>query len=154
MPWVFLHAIKDYYDMPWMMARHEGVKATFNITSPLIEQLKLYYHNPQEHDKFLQLWLYEPKLLDENDRKWIVKLCKSTQFNTMVKQFPRYAELYPQDHFDNKELLDLELLFILSWCGVYLKENSLVVKNLIAKQYDYTNEDKFLLLEELFFFCI
>ena len=50
MPWVFLHAIKDYYDMPWMLSRHEGLKATFNITPPLIEQIKLYYDEPQKHD--------------------------------------------------------------------------------------------------------
>jgi len=37
MPWVFLHAIKDYYEMPWLLNRHKGLKATFNITSPLIE---------------------------------------------------------------------------------------------------------------------
>ena len=60
MPWVFLHAIKDYYDMPWMMARHKGIHATFNITSPVIEQMKLYYYEPQNADKFLTLWLKNP----------------------------------------------------------------------------------------------
>jgi len=149
MPWVFLHGIKDYYDMAWMMARHEGIKATFNITAPLIEQLKLYYENPFVFDKFLSLWICEPDLLDEQNRAWMIKLCKSTQFDTMVKPFQRYAQLYMQEHLNNSELVDLQVLFILSWCGVYLRENSSVVKQMIKKQRDYTAQDKSELMEEL-----
>lgn len=149
MPWVFLHAIKDYYDMPWMMAQHEGVKATFNITPPLMHQLKLYYKQPQEKDRFLALWIENPSYLDENDRNWVIKICKSSNYETMVTQFPRYKELYIQDHFNNSDLVELEVLFILSWCGVYLQQNSVVVKDLIKKQRDYDYEDKLLLLNEL-----
>ena len=149
MPWVFLHAIKDYYDMPWMLAQHDGLKATFNITPPLMQQLKLYYKHPQEHDKFLALWSENPSYLDEDDRNWVIKICKSSNYETMVVLFPRYKELYIQEHFNNNELIELEILFILSWCGVYLQENSSVVIDLIKKQRDYSAEDKFLLLDEL-----
>lgn len=149
MPWVFLHAIKDYYDMPWMLSRHKGLKATFNITSPLISQLELYYNRAEAHDKFLALWLSDPTLLDEESRIWILKICKSSQYDTVVKEFPRYEELYHREHFNNNELLDIEVLFILSWCGFYLRQNSQVVKYLIQKQRDYNYEDKALLLKEL-----
>lgn len=149
MPWVFLHAIKDYYDMPWMLARHETLKATFNITAPLIQQLKLYYNHPEESDKFLALWLKNPSTLEEDERKWIIKLCKSTQYETMAKPFERYVELYAQEHFNNTELMDLEVLFILSWCGVYLRNNSQIIKDLIEQKKNYSYEDKTLLLNEL-----
>ena len=149
MPWVFLHAIKDYYDMPWLMAQHEGVKATFNITPPLIEQLKLYYNKPQEYDKFLALWVENPSYLDENDRNWVIKICKSANYETMVAPLSRYKELYIQEHFNNSELIELQILFMLSWCGVYLRENNVVVKELIKKQRGYAYEEKSLLLEEL-----
>ena len=155
MPWVFLHAIKDYYDMPWMVASYPGMKATFNITSPLIEQLKLYYHLPHERDKFIALWLKEPSHLNEDERQWIIKLCKSTQFETMVTPFARYIELYQQEqHYNDSELIDLEILFMLSWCGVYLRKNSDIVKNLIAKQREYSSEDKSILLQELSHFVM
>ena len=62
------------YDMPWMLARHEGLKATFNITPPLIEQLELYYNNPAENDYFLSLWLRHPETLNEKERQWMIKL--------------------------------------------------------------------------------
>ncbi|ADN08522.1 glycoside hydrolase family 57 protein [Sulfurimonas autotrophica] len=149
MPWVFLHAIKDYYDMPWMLSRYKNIQATFNITSPLIEQLKLYYKNPEQSDKFILLWLQNPSSLKTQERQWLVKICKSSQFDTMVKGLPRYEELYKKDSFSDDEVLDLEILFILSWCGMYLKENNLHVKSLINKEKNYTDEDKKVLLNEL-----
>ena len=149
MPWVFLHAIKDYYDMPWMMARHSDMRATFNITAPLIEQLKLYYDEPARYDRFLSLWIHEVEFLQEDDREWVIKLCKSTQYDTMVKPLKRYEELYHQEHFNNQELIDLEVMFILSWCGVYLRQNSHVVKSLIEKERDFSSDDKKELLDEL-----
>jgi len=149
MPWVFLHAIKDYYDMPWMLSRHANIKATFNITSPLIEQLKLYAHEPQKSDKFLALWLQDVTELEEHERKWLIKLCKTAQFETMVKPLARYRELFTQSHFTNAELREIEVLFILSWCGVYLKENNETVKSLIKKGSGYTQEDKIELLRTL-----
>ena len=149
MPWVFLHAIKDYYDMPWILSCHANIKATFNITSPLIEQLKLYAYEPEKSDKFLALWLKDVAELEENERKWLIKLCKTAQFETMVKPLVRYSELFIQHHFTNTELIELEVLFILSWCGVYLKENNAIIKSLIKKASGYTPEDKIELLQTL-----
>lgn len=149
MPWVFLHAIKDYYDMPWMMSRHDGIKATFNITPPLIEQIKLYYDEPCENDYFLNLWYKDSSELDQNQREWMTKICKSAQFDTMVSPHPHFAYLYNKEVLSSNEFFDLEVLFILSWCGVYLKQNSKVVSSLITKQKNYDFNDKTALLNEL-----
>ena len=149
MPWVFLHAIKDYYDMPWMLSRYEKLKATFNITPTLIEQLSLYYEDPTKYDKFLSLWASEPQTLLEEERKWLIKISKSSQYDTMVKGMSRYEELYYHDNFNNQELLDLEVLFLLSWCGVYLKTHNALVRTLIEKKMGYSSEDKKQLLAEL-----
>lgn len=149
MPWVFLHAIKDYYDMPWMLSLHENMKATFNITPPLMQQLELYYEKPAGHDKFLSLWTLDPQELEESERAWLIKICKSSQYETMVKGMPRYEELYYHEHLNNQELRDLEVLFILSWCGVYLKTHNEMVRKLIEKQREFDEGDKEILLEEL-----
>ena len=149
MPWVFLHSIKDYYDMPWMMSRHDGIKATFNITPPLIEQIKLYFDEPCKNDYFLNLWYKDVTRLDQNQREWMIKICKSAQFDTMVSPYPHFVYLYQKEVLDDDEFFDLEVLFILSWCGVYLKQNSLVVSSLIAKERNYDWNDKTVLLHEL-----
>ncbi len=148
MPWVFLHAIKDYYEMPWLLSRFPGLKATFNITPPLIEQLNLY-DRPLENDYFLSLWAQHPSRLDSASRQWLVKLCKSPQFETTIRPLPRYAELYEQERFNDAELTELEVLFMLSWCGNYLRQNDTTVKALIARERGYEEADKTRLLQTL-----
>ena len=149
MPWVFLHAIKDYFDMPWMLARHEGLKATFNITPPLIEQVELYYEHPHLYDRFLNLWLKEPSELGEGDRTWMIKLCKSVNVETMTEQLPHYKALYHLDTPNDTDLCDMQVLFMLAWCGVYLRMNSTVVGGLIERGSHYNCSDKQELLKEL-----
>lgn len=149
MPWVFLHSIKDYYDMPWMMARHENIKATFNITPPLIEQMKLYYENPVENDHFLQLWYKDTNSLKQDERDWMIKICKSAQFDTMVTPLEHFQYLFQKESLNDAELFDLEVLFILSWCGVYLRQNDKIVSSLIKKGQSFDFNDKIILLQTL-----
>jgi alpha-amylase/alpha-mannosidase (GH57 family) len=148
MPWVFLHAIKDYYEMPWLMSQHSGLKATFNLSASLIEQLQLY-REPLKYDYFLSLWIQDPSNLSGSQRQWLIKICTSTQYETMVRPIQRYANLYYQTSFTDDEFIDLEVLFLLAWCGHYLRTNNLTVKELFAKKDQYTQEDKIVLLETL-----
>ena len=148
MPWVFLHAIKDYYDMPWLLSRHKGLKATFNITSPLIEQLYLYA-NPLKNDYFLSLWEVHPSQLNEDNKRWLIKICKSTQYDTMVKPLERFAILYHNENFSDEELIEFEVLFMLAWCGNYLRQENELVKSLLKKGKDFTQADKSNLLNSL-----
>lgn len=149
MPWVFLHAIKDYYDMPWMLERHNGLKATFNVTPPLIRQLKLYYDNPQNNDKFLDLWLRDISSLDMTEYSWMMKICRSSTYDTVVSKIASYDELYKKESYNHHEFFDLEVLFVLSWCGVYLRTNSKIVKDMLQKGRGFVYEDKLSLLHEL-----
>src|SRR5690554_3383513 len=43
LPWVRMHAIKDYYDMAAILLEYPSVKATFNLVPSLIDQLLAYY---------------------------------------------------------------------------------------------------------------
>lgn len=148
MPWVFLHAIKDYYDMPWLVSRYEGVKASFNITSPLIEQLGMY-EEALKNDYFLSLWIKHPSVLEPAERSWMIKLCNSVQFETMARPLGRFSELYGREAYNDNELIELEILFLLSWCGNYLRQNDLTVIQMIERGFGYVQEDKVVLLEAL-----
>lgn len=148
MPWVFLHAIKDYYEMPWLLSLHKGLKATFNISAPLIEQLNLYAE-PLKHDYFLSLWILHPSQLDEHSRSWLVKICKSTQYDTMVKPLLRFDELYHKEELSDEELIDFETIFMLAWCGNYLRQENALVGKLLAQGYGFSQKDKEDLLKSL-----
>lgn len=148
MPWVFLHAIKDYYEMPWLLSRYEGLKATFNITPPLIEQLSLY-HDPLKNDYFLSLWQKPPSQLSEEEKGWLIKTCKSTQYETMIKPIENLDRLYHYEHMSDDDLIDFEVLFMLAWCGNYLRGENVLVKTLFKRGKSFTQEDKTNLLTEL-----
>jgi alpha-amylase/alpha-mannosidase (GH57 family) len=149
MPWVFLHSIKDYYDMPWMLARHSGLKATFNITPPLIEQIQLYSNDIVSNDRFFSLWIKHPSELNETDRQWMIKMCKSAPYETMVEPIKPYSELYHLEQYNDDELCDMEVWFILAWCGVYLRTHNSVVKELLETKDGFQCHQKQLLLETL-----
>jgi alpha-amylase/alpha-mannosidase (GH57 family) len=147
MPWVFLHAIKDYYDMPWMLSKFPSLKASFNITPPLIEQL-LLYQNPLENDYFLNLWYKEPSELTHSQRDWLIKTCKSANYEMMVKKNSYYLELYHKDILSDDEVINIEILFMLAWSGSYLRLHSGVIQELLDRN-SFTTQDKIKLFDVL-----
>jgi alpha-amylase/alpha-mannosidase (GH57 family) len=149
MPWVFLHAIKDYYDMPWYLEKHPKIKATFNLVPSLLVQLGAY-ENPEVDDKFLKTLRKRVEELDASEKEYLVEYLFFSNEHNMIKPFARYHELFlKKENFSNSELIDLELLFLLAWCGNYLRESNKVVKNLIKKGRGFTHEDKIELLNSL-----
>jgi len=148
MPWVFLHAIKDYYEMPWLLSKYKNLHASFNITAPLIEQINLYTE-PLKNDYFLSLWYKEPQELTTEQREWLIKTCKSTQFETMVLPIARFKTLYEQESLDDAELIEFETLFMLAWCGNFLRKHNSVVKKLFSQESGYLQSDKKELLHTL-----
>ena len=125
MPWVFLHAIKDYYEMPWLLSQYKGLKATFNITASLIEQLNLY-KDPLQNDYFLALWEMHPSKLDDEARTWLIKICKSTQYETMIKPIENFDRLYHYEHLNDEELIDFEVLIPMDLAESFLSQHVII----------------------------
>lgn len=155
MPWLFLHAIKDYYDIPWYGSKFPSIKATYNLVPSLIYQLKSYINN-DANDKLIEILKKEINKLSKSEINYLESYLFSSNEKNMIKPLPRYYELYLKYNLYNKrfdfsynELLDLEVLFLLSWCGNYLRQENNTVKILINKQNFYTQEDKILLINEL-----
>ena len=150
MPWVFLHAIKDYYDMPYLHLKY-NVKATFNLTPILLEQLQYYIDRGLECDRFLSLLAKPPSQLLEQDRSFVVKMCKTIHIDTMAATLKPLHRLYYKSDLNDEEINDLEVWFLLAWCGNYLRSTNEVVRNL-SKKSAFSHEDKLVLLDELFSF--
>ena len=160
MPWTFLHCIKDYYEMPWHVSRFENIKATFNLVPSLIKQI-LDYTDENVKDKFLLSLKKRPEDLTVNEKRYLIPFLFNSNPKTMIKPFPRYYQLFlkkeqfsgnVENLFSNQEILDLEVLFLLSWTGISLRKKSNLIKSLIEKSSDFTQEDKEKLLKELFSF--
>jgi alpha-amylase/alpha-mannosidase (GH57 family) len=143
MPWVFTHAIKDYYDMPYI-ALKKKVRVTFNIVPSLIVQLK-DYSNFDVNDRFLNYIKKSQK--SEYEYEFVLDIIKSTSYKLSVKS-NRFTELIQKKDLTPDELNDLETLFLLVHCGDYLRQNNEIVKELVNKNH-FSYQDKILLLDEL-----
>ncbi|QJA06423.1 glycoside hydrolase [Thermosulfurimonas marina] len=60
LPWTFLHALKDYYEMPWHLSRFPTLKANFNLVPVLLDQLEAYAQG-RARDPLLEI-LEKPRL--------------------------------------------------------------------------------------------
>ncbi len=144
MPWVFLHSIKDYYDMPYIASKY-NVKVNFNLTPILIEQINEYIKNGIKADKFLTLFVKHPNELNENEKNYLLKILKSLTSKMINSE--RLKELFLKDSFSDGEFIDFEVLFLLSWCGGYLKSQDFIKEFLNKKS--FKNEDKKILVDYL-----
>lgn len=155
MPWVFLHAIKDYYDIPWYAQDFKKVKATYNLVPSLIYQIKSYINN-SANDKLLEAIKKHTHELNGNDISFLQSYLFLSNEKNMIKPLERYYELYLKyktnnsiKGFDTQEILDTQVLFLLSWCGNFLRTNNETVKKLLEKEHYYTHGDKLALIETL-----
>lgn len=153
MPWVYLHALKDYYEMAAHIEK-SGIKAVVNFVPSLLIQLK-EYTDFNVADNFLILMRKEVSSLTAEEKKVIANQCFMANLNTMIKPLRRYFDLYNKQAssggdmscFTDSELLDLEILYIVAWCGEYLRQEDTHLQYLINKGSDFKEEEKIELLK-------
>jgi len=160
MPWVRLHATKDYLDMLYLCKDYEKVKPTFNLTPSLLLQIEMYLEGiPEFH---IQLTLKDPKDLTLQEKMLILKDFFMANWDTMIKPFPRYYELLlkrgkdtseaslkeASRFFSNQDILDLQVYFNLVWIDPIFRNSDEFLNELIIKKSGFTNEDKVLLIKK------
>lgn len=155
MPWVFLHAVKDYYEMPWHASRFKNITVSFNLVPSLLKQLE-EYSSDDVKCKFLNIIRKETSQLTPEEKKHCLEFLFYSNTQTMIKPSKRYYGLYLKkvkmksySCFSNSEILDLEVLFLLAWSGIALRKESNIIKELIKKQMSYSENDKAALLNEM-----
>lgn len=161
LPWVRLHAIKDYYDMAAYMDPFPSVKAVFNVVPSLLVQIEDYVAGTAK-DKFFELSLRAPEDLTLADKVFILKNFFLANWETMIKPYPRYNDLLLKrgrfvsaaeietvaKRFSNQEMCDLQVWFNLCWFGQIYKETDPVVSGLLKKGGYFNEEDKKALAEK------
>ncbi|GFE62223.1 glycoside hydrolase family 57 protein [Geobacter sp. AOG2] len=157
LPWTYLHGIKDYFDMPAIVEDTPGAKAVFNLVPSLIEQI-LDYASGTAVDPFLEKGKASPADLAEADRIFLLENFFSANRQRMIEPSRRYLELLymagegkpgsARDrvrHFNDQDLLDLQVLFFLAWTGEASRRRYPVFAELAAKGEEFTAADKALL---------
>ena len=156
LPWVRLHALKDYYGMVALMREFPRVKVTFNLVPSMLVQLEAFAAD-RARDRYLELSLKPADELSDSDIDFILENFFHAQHQRMIAVFPRYAELLalrggtlPTSadrraaavRFTRDDLRDLQVWHKLAWIDpIYLEQDGRV-RALIAKERDFTEDDK------------
>jgi alpha-amylase/alpha-mannosidase (GH57 family) len=161
LPWVRLHALKDYYGMVALLREFPAVKMTFNLVPSLLVQLEAFAEN-RARDRYLELSLKPAASLNDQDVEFILENFFHAQGQRMIDVYPRYQELLlrrgtsaqpaghrqsPTARFSTDDLRDLQVWHKLAWIDPYYLDGDARVRTLVAKGRNFNEEDKLLLRE-------
>jgi alpha-amylase/alpha-mannosidase (GH57 family) len=157
LPWVRLHAIKDYLDMVKILENYPRIHQTFNLVPCLIEQIQAYLPAGQAgvdgaQDRY-QAHSYKRALeLNDQEKHFIKEHFFSSHLSNIIALYPRYLQLYHkkqrEEEFSIQDYLDLQVWFNLAWFDPSSKKSIAELKNLIAKARDFTEYDKQVVLKQ------
>jgi alpha-amylase/alpha-mannosidase (GH57 family) len=144
LPWVRMHALKDYYGMVALTREFPQVKMTFNLVPSLLVQLEAFADD-RAKDWHLDLGLKPAGALTENERAMVL----SEFFHAsrrMVDLYPRYAELLQKRDsgggFAESDYIDLQVWHKLAWVDPFYLDTDPRVRRLIEKDRHYSEDDK------------
>ena len=152
LPWVRLHALKDYYGMVKLLDEFPHVHQTVNLVPSLIWQIQDYVSG-KASDPFLRVASKPAADLTVEER--IFALAYLFQANTvqMVGRYPRYNELWHRfeaaghnpkkalHYFDTQDFADLQVLSQIAWFDeVFLGKPE--ISELVQKGRGYSVEDQ------------
>ncbi len=160
LPWVRLHAIKDYWGMVALLREFPSIKATFNLVPSLLVQLESFALE-QARDRHLEIGLKPAEALTEEERAFCVEQFFYAQRSRMVDPHPRYAKLLARREgngagltarsqaaqFSTDDIRDLQVWHKLAWIDQYYVERDERIRTLIAKGGHFSEDDKVVLRE-------
>src|SRR5262249_44426500 len=130
LPWVRLHALKDYYGMVKLLDEFPSVHQTFNMVPSLIAQIE-DYASGAAHDPFLTLAAEAAPDLDFRERQLAIQYLFQANVTNTIGRYPRYQQLWQEVgphregvepvafRINHNELPDVQLLVPVVWLYVY-----------------------------------
>lgn len=157
LPWTYLHAVKDYFDMAAIVEDAPEARAVFNLVPSLLEQIREYAAG-EAVDPFLIRGKMSPSEMDQEDRLFILENFFCANRQRMIEPNSRYLELFSMAgngsaarlaerarQFSDQDILDLQVWFFLAWTGEAARRRYPEIRELIRKGRRFTHEDKALL---------
>lgn len=165
LPWVLLHALKDYTDMAGHLERHPGVRCTVNFVPVLLEQIEDYctqLESRQWRDPLLAILDWPTnKALPEAERSWLLDIAFRCHAPTMLEPFGPYRHLrdlaqfvHTQDdnglhYLSERYFTDLATWYVLAWSGETLRRAGGIIPVLMAKGSHFDRQERQALLADL-----
>jgi len=152
LPWVRMHALKDYYGMVRMLDEFPQVHQTFNLVPSLVAQIEDYVAGTAR-DPFLDVAAKPARDLTLEERQFALQYLFQANQNHMIGRYPRYRELWeqfrPQDRdleravkqFQAQDFTDLQVLSQIAWFDEFFLTDPEVAA-LIRKGRGYSESDQ------------
>jgi alpha-amylase/alpha-mannosidase (GH57 family) len=152
LPWVRLHALKDYYGMVKLLEEFPAVHQTFNLVPSLIAQVEDYVKG-QARDPFLEVASKPARSLTPEERRFALLYLFQANPVHMIARYPRYEELFNRfrgaganperawPRFDHQDFTDLQVLSQLAWFDEFFLEEPAVAA-LVRKGRDFSEDEQ------------
>ncbi len=149
MPWVRLHATKDYLDMLLRCGEHKNLKLNFNISPTLLYSIQQYTKGTT--DLHCKLLVTKDRKLSEMDKNFILQYFFDVNYSTMILKREYYSELYNKRYskedisindFSEQEYFDIVANYTLCWIDEKFYSFYPELEALSLKQKNYTFEDR------------
>jgi len=158
MPWVRLHAVKDYLGMALHLEEVPEFHCTINLVPSLLDQLEAYVDGAT--DRHLTVSRTPVDGLSRDDLYYLLDNFFMAFPDAMIRPHPRYHELYmlrsswnssgeqARTRFRPRDLRDLQVWSNLAWFHPLLFEKDPELAEFKAKDRNYTEEEKDWLLDK------
>jgi alpha-amylase/alpha-mannosidase (GH57 family) len=156
LPWVRLHALKDYYGMVKLLDEFPGVQQNFNLVPSLVAQIQDYVSG-DAHDPFFNVVAKPANELTSADRRFALQYLFQANPVNMIGRYPRYRELWEryrttstrpegaESYFVTRDYADLQVLSQLAWFDEFFLAESDIAA-LVQKGEDFTADDQQLVI--------
>jgi alpha-amylase/alpha-mannosidase (GH57 family) len=156
LPWVRLHALKDYYGMVKLLDEFPNVHQNFNLVPSLITQIQDYVAGTA-HDPFLEVAAKPASDLTSDERRFALQYLFQANPVHMIGRYPRYHELgerfrssgesaeRSEKYFQPQDFTDLQVLSQIAWFDEFFLEEPDVAE-LIKKGRNYSLDDQRLVI--------
>ena len=152
LPWVRLHALKDYYGMVKLLEEFPTVHQNFNLVPSLMTQIQ-EYADGKAHDPFFDVAAKPAADLSPEEKRFaLTYLFQANQAN-MIGRYPRFQELWEKFHnagddparaeryFTKQDFTDLQVLSQIAWFDEFFLEEPEIAA-LVRKGSDFSRADQ------------
>lgn len=155
LPWVYLHALKDYTDMAAHLERHPGMRAVINLVPVLADQIEDYAEQiatGRLRDPVLRLLARdEREPLSEQERAFALQSCLGANHDKRVAPFAAYRRLHEialahgdsaSHYLSDQYFYDLVTWYHLGWTGETVRRGEPLVARLLHQAVGFSHEDR------------
>ncbi|MGA7908583.1 MAG: glycoside hydrolase family 57 protein, partial [Candidatus Sulfotelmatobacter sp.] len=152
LPWVRLHALKDYYGMVKVLDEFPTVHQNFNLVPSLITQIQDYVAGTAQ-DPFLNVAAQPAQDLTQQERQFALRYLFQANPVNLIGRYPRYQELRErfrehgdsperaEKYFRSQDFTDLQAVSQIAWFDEFFLEDKDVAA-LVHKGRNYSLEDQ------------